>query len=96
MVTALSERHWQQRVLDLASLRRWLSYHTHDSRRSEPGFPDLVLLRGSRCVVAELKSERGRLTTAQEVWLTAFRQVPAVEVFVWRPSDWPQVMGVLA
>jgi hypothetical protein len=91
----LAERDWQQRVVDLARLRRWRTYHVFDSRRSEPGWPDLVMLREARCVVAELKSEHGRLTTAQEVWLTAFRQVPAVEVFVWRPADWQTVIGVL-
>lgn len=91
----VTEKQWMQRVVDLAHLRRWFGYHTYDSRRSQPGFPDLVLLRGPRCVVAELKSETGRLTTAQQAWLTAFRQIPALEVHLWRPSDWPRVLETL-
>ena len=94
-MTPISERDWQQRILDLARLRRWIGYHTHDSRRSSPGFPDLVLLRDRRCVVAELKSQRGQLTKPQNDWLEAFALVPSIEVHVWRPSDWPAVMEVL-
>lgn len=45
-----------QSVVDAARLNGWLVYHTHDSRRSAEGFPDLVMLRLSRMVVAELKT----------------------------------------
>jgi hypothetical protein len=92
---ALTEKAWQSRVVDYARLRGWQSYHTYDSRRSEPGFPDLVLVREGRCVVAELKRDDGRVTSAQQRWLSAFRSVRAVEVHVWRPVDWSQVQAVL-
>lgn len=46
---AVMEKVFQAQVLDLAHLSGWLCYHTHNSRRSAPGFPDLVLVaaRGS-------------------------------------------------
>jgi hypothetical protein len=46
-------------------------------------------------VFAELKSERGKLKPEQEAWLEALRQVPGVEVHVWRPSDMDAIAEVL-
>jgi hypothetical protein len=60
------------------------------------GFPDTVLLRGPRLVVAELKAARGSLTPEQVEWLAAWKAVPAAEVFTWRPKDRPQIEEVLA
>ncbi len=59
-------------------------YHTYDSRRSTEGYPDIVALRGSRQVVIELKSQRGRFSVAQDMWLEAYRRVGA-EVYVFKP-----------
>ena len=53
------ERELLAAVIDLARLRRWLCYHTHDSRHSAAGFPDLLLVRGRRLMAAELKTARG-------------------------------------
>lgn len=92
---ALTEREWQSRVIDYSRLRSWRCYHAHDSRRSEPGLPDLLLARPGRLVVAELKSERGRLTREQAQWLDLLGTVAGVEVYTWRPSSWSQVLEVL-
>jgi hypothetical protein len=86
------EADWQEQVVHLATLAGWLCYHTHDSRHSVAGFPDLVLVRAPRLVFAELKvdpptSKRGRPTPVQERWLGTLRGVPSVEVYVWRPPD---------
>src|SRR5262249_9597890 len=87
---AITERAFQADVIAYALLRGWHPYHTHDSRRSQPGFPDLVLVRGKRLLFAELKSMRGRLSAAQMDWMT--RLVDAGHpVLVWRPSDWPSI-----
>jgi hypothetical protein len=97
---SISERDFQNRVVELARLRRWLVYHTHDSRRSDPGFPDLVMVRGGVLVFAELKSQKGRTTIAQREWLLfldgiATTSYGVVKVHVWRPADWPQIVEVL-
>ncbi len=89
VVRPMTERQLQDAILDAARVLGWQHrYHTHDSRRSAPGFPDLVLLRPPQIVVAELKTERGRLTGDQIGWLAAFEAVPGIEVFVWRPEHW--------
>jgi VRR-NUC domain len=90
---AMTEKTWQQTIIDLAHTLGWLTYHTHDSRRSQPGFPDLVLVR-DRIVYAELKDMRRRLTTAQFAWLDDLRRAGG-EAYVWRPSDWPQAKRIL-
>lgn len=91
---AISERAWQAQVLELATLYRWTWYHTHDSRRSNPGFPDLVLVR-DRVLFAELKTDRGRLTNDQLGWISRLEEAGA-EAFVWRPKDLDDVRTELA
>jgi len=74
----------------------WWSYHTHDSRRSTPGFPDLVLIRPPRVMFIELKRETGRLTTAQKDVQALLADCPDVESHVARPSDWQRVVEWLS
>ena len=67
----------------------WTVYHTHDSRRSDPGFPDLVLVhpRQKRVLYRELKAHRGQLRPAQIEWLNVLA-LAGQDVGVWRPTDW--------
>lgn len=91
----MSEREFQRAVLRLAGLFGWTPYHTHDSRRSNPGFPDLVLVHPRRGVVyAELKSEKGRPTEDQERWLALLREA-GQRAYLWRPSSMDEVAKVL-
>lgn len=95
IVAAMTERDWQQTVVDYATARGWRHYHTHDSRRSPAGFPDLILVRPPRLVAVELKAQDGKLTRAQVDWLGLLQACPQVETHVWRPSDWPDVEETL-
>lgn len=71
----VTEAAWQAQVEQLAKLYRWALYHTRDSRRSEPGFPDLVLVRGPELIFAELKTDKGRPSDPQLTWLDALMDV---------------------
>jgi hypothetical protein len=95
----MSERQLQEAVLELAGALGYRAYHTYDSRRSQPGFPDLVLVRPpDRIVFAELKGERGRISREQASWLSDLHLVElsinarcAEEPFrvqVWKPEQW--------
>lgn len=83
----MTERELQENVLSLAKALSYLSYHTHDSRRSQPGFPDLVLAKPGRLIFIELKTAKGKLTAAQTIWLAALTDAGA-EAYVFRPLDW--------
>ena len=81
-----SEAKYQEAIVDLARGLGWEDYHTHDSRKSRPGFPDLMLLRPPRQVVAELKSRKGVVTPAQQRWLNLFWLCGA-ETYLWRVGE---------
>lgn len=92
----LTEAEFQDAVVGLAKLHGWTCYHTHDSRRSEPGFPDLVLAHADRGLVLfrELKKDTGRLTRDQARLLTVLSRAGA-DAGVWRPRDWAAIVGLL-
>jgi Holliday junction resolvase len=97
----LTEEQWQQRVVTFATLNGWRSYHTFDSRRSDPGFPDLVMIRDGVLIVAELKTDKGKVTKAQMEWLALFASVQAqtnaeIGAYIWRPSEWATIQRILA
>lgn len=114
----LTENQFQEKVVALAQARGWLVHHTRPARwadgswstplQGDPGFPDLVCARRGRLIVAELKSERGLLTSSQRGWLRGLTgltheywatptetRAGVVLVAVWRPSDWPHIVEVL-
>ena len=86
-----TEAEFQASVIDFAQTAGWLVYHTYDSRKSAPGFPDLVMCRNGRIVIAELKSARGKVTPQQMMWLKTLAPpegaVARHEVFVWRAGS---------
>ncbi|HEY3492176.1 MAG TPA: VRR-NUC domain-containing protein [Solirubrobacterales bacterium] len=93
----MTEKEFLECVVALAAFGGWrLVYHTHRSDRSQPGFPDLVLVRPQHgeLVFAELKSERGRLSPAQQEWLDGLRRA-GQEAYLWRPSDMDEIQARL-
>ncbi len=88
----MTEKELLANVRELAKLTGWLCYHTHNSQRSEPGFPDLVLLQfglNPRLCFIELKSQKGQLTRNQMVWGVQLAQLnKPVSYHVFRPADW--------
>lgn len=89
-----SEKEFQSAVLELATLLDWRCYHTFDSRRSQSGWPDLVLAKGSRLLFIELKTDKGLLSVTQQVWLNALQQAGQFAE-VWRPKDWDRIEAIL-
>ena len=88
----MTETQFLRSVVSVAEDGGWLVYHTDDSRRSQAGFPDLVMTRAGRTIFAELKSQKGRIKAAQQEWLDALDKTEGLEVFLWRPSDMDEVV----
>lgn len=80
------EAAFQVRVVRLLTDNGYRVYHTHDSRRSEAGFPDLLAIRGPRLLAIELKVGRRRVTDEQREWLRAFDGVREVTALTLRGS----------
>lgn len=91
----IKEKEFMQQIIDLAHLQGWLVYHTWDSRRSAEGFPDLVMVRGQNLIYAEVKREKNTLTDCQCQWIESLL-IANQAAYVWRPSDWPHIVRVLA
>jgi len=108
LVPLEDEDSWQTWVEDVADRFRWRHYHTRSSKGSDPGFPDLCLVRPPRLIYAELKTDspRSRLSADQRAWADdleavgdatyAAAGVRVPEWYVWRPRDRPLILEVLA
>lgn len=103
---AVAEREFQRVVVACARLFGWRVHHTRPAimrsgkwatpLQGDAGLPDLILCRPPRLIFAELKSEHGRTRPEQQAWLSALAQVPRIEVYVWRPSDWAHIVKILS
>jgi hypothetical protein len=93
----ITEEDFQATVIDLARYLGWIVGFTHDSRKSEPGEPDLRMVRPPRVIFAELKTVKGKLTKGrynksgrwlpgQDQWQDALISCPGVEYYLWRPD----------
>lgn len=83
---AMTEKDLLEQCRAAAKVLGLLCYHTYRSDRSEPGFPDLVIVGRHGLLIRELKTERGRLTPAQRTWLDALTRL-GESAGVWRPTD---------
>lgn len=79
----------------VASTAGWEVYHTYSSKRSEPGFPDVVLTDGESLLMMELKDNRGKPTLDQARWLQLLAHTGKVETGIWRPRDFPAIVARL-
>lgn len=87
----------EARLRTFALQAGYLYYHTHNSKRSDPGYPDCALVHpdGGALYLWELKSAEGQVSPAQRRWLDALARVTHVESGVYRPADWGTLQGLL-
>lgn len=92
----ISENQLLANVRKEAKAAGWETYHTHNSRRSESGWPDLVLgsTRQHRTLFIELKTRTGTVSKNQQKWLDLLAE-SGNEVAVWRPADMPEIVKIL-
>jgi hypothetical protein len=71
--------------------RRWITPYQGAGK----GFPDLILLRGTKTMVVELKMPGKEPTKDQYDWLFAFAAAGNT-VALWSPDDWDKIERMLA
>lgn len=90
-----TEKQWMEEVRKLANQLGWLTYHPHRSERSQPGFPDLTLVR-ERVIFAELKRHdaSAKLSPHQVIWRDRLLAAGA-EWYLWRPAQADEIIRIL-
>jgi hypothetical protein len=101
----VTEAAFTTAVLELAALLRWRSLHVRPGRTQHgwrtpvsgdgKGWPDLLLARPPRIVIAELKVAGGRLSADQQLWISQLEACPQIELHVWTPRDMDEIARVL-
>lgn len=74
----------------------WLAFHNRYSIGSDPGWPDLVLVKDGLLLAWEVKGNRGKLSPAQEAWLASLAQVPGVDARVVREADLEECYRIIS
>lgn len=82
----MSEAVLDSHVTKLARMLGWWRFHPFDSRRSQAGWPDLVLLRPPQILLRELKADKGQISPEQQQVLDMLAAC-GLDVGIWRPRD---------
>lgn len=90
----VSEAAFQRLVVDLAEVCGWKVFHNADSRRTQAGVLDLLLIRGPVLWWWEMKTTTGRVRPAQRDFL-ALLWGAGQRATVVRPGDWLWVVATL-
>lgn len=103
-LTHQTEAQFLAAIIRLATIEGWLTAHFRPGATAKgwrtpvqgqaQGFPDLVLARPPRLIIAELKV-RGSLTPTQRIWQATLPACTGIEYYLWRPTDWPTILETL-
>lgn len=106
--STVSEAVWHANVVKLIRTFGWTHAHFRPLMTTRgwktpvsgdgKGFPDFLLIKGARCVVAELKTDdekTSQLAPEQAAWLARFAAA-GIEAYCWRPRDAVDVARILS
>lgn len=92
LMARMSEAEFTETVIQLAKFHGWTVTHFRPAwtergwrtpLEGHKGFPDLVLARGGVVLIAELKTEKGKVTKEQQRWAAEI----GAQYRLWRPHD---------
>lgn len=89
-----TEAQFMKTVRDAAHQLGWVTVHFPNSLANPSGWPDLLMFRDGRVLVAELKTGTGKLGPKQWEWIGTLAGV-GIHVQVWRPEDWETIEQTL-
>jgi len=103
----ITEEEFSKNVIRVAQLCHWKVahfrsvkiqrqdgsvYYATPVQADGAGFPDLLMMRDSRLVIAELKSETGKTSADQDAWIKGLRICDEPTVKLWKPSNWDDIV----
>ena len=103
---AMSEADFKDILISVAKRYGWLVHHDLPAQNSrgkwathvqgDVGFPDLLLIHpnSGKLFAIELKSDKGKLTPGQKIWLLAFEKAGIYNA-VLKPSDMEYALYLL-
>lgn len=92
----LTEKLFSQQVEELLDILHWRWCHFRPARTERGwrtalsghvGLPDYVATKDGRLLIFELKSDSGKVSLEQQIWLTLLQNCAGVEVYLWRPAN---------
>jgi len=86
-ILKLTHKDMDENVREICKVMGYLHYHTHDSRRSQPGFPDWLIIKEDTLVFVELKCGKDKLNEDQIKWFVALRRLRRCEAYVVRDQE---------
>lgn len=99
-----TEKQFLEKVAEAAQYLGWRVAHWRPAWTTKgyrtpvqfdgKGFFDLILVRGDRLIMAEVKAERGNLTLEQLDWHNLLKETKA-EVYIFKPSQWQEIEAIL-
>jgi VRR-NUC domain len=115
IVPPITETAFLAQVLQVAEMYGWEGAHFRPALTGRgwrtpvqgslgKGWPDLVLIRGTRLVFAELKRDGAKLSPDQDRVLELLRGLRLLlpglgaigpEVYVWHPADFDNIIEIL-
>ena len=98
VLTAMSEREFQQHVVAGLKARGWLCFVIPDMRKTRAGWPDVIAVHSTLdlgILALELKTSTGRVKPEQQTVLRALSRVEGVDARVLRPGAWARLRDAL-
>lgn len=105
--SGISEKVFGTYIEQCATRNGWLWNHVRPLKvpgrggkfitPASTGFPDYQFVHPSwpRLLVLEIKTEVGKLSDKQKVWLNALNRVDGIDAYYARPADWPRIRAYL-
>ena len=104
LLEKMTEELFLDWIIEEAHRTGWLVAHFRPAKTKKgwrtavsadgAGFPDLIMVRRKRLIVAEVKSALGKVSKEQYDWLEAFGKTKA-EVFCWTPRGKETILEIL-
>ena len=98
LLRAATEDELLTAATEALTLYRWRWTHARRSDRAltmgHPGLPDIIAVRDGRVLFCEVKSQVGRLSPDQVLWLDALKECD-VDYFLLRPDTLDTFLAVI-